>query len=364
MSEENKEINIESTSRIINAEDLLNLHNISLDDWNIEKQYLNSWEVGSKTPNGDLVSTPLYQVKLILKNKQLEKDIEFLRQDFIDFLKEKSPSVNKIEYNKKYQEPNMLQINIFDFHFGKICWDEETNNNYNIKIATERFNECIDYFISEFKHKNIEKILLPITNDFFNSDKAYPFNSTTKGTPQEESLRWQDTFRKGRKLLLENIEKLNQIAPVHVVIIPGNHDFERSFYLGDSLEGWFHNNNNVFIDNKANPRKYFTYGKVLLGLTHGNEEKINDLPMLMAQESIDWSNTTYREWHLGHWHHKKEIKYKSTEEYQGVIIRYMSSLSGTDDWHHKKGYISSRKSAEALLWDSKKGLQNQTFYNI
>jgi hypothetical protein len=41
MSEENKEINIESTSRIINAEDLLNLHNISLDDWNIEKQYLN-----------------------------------------------------------------------------------------------------------------------------------------------------------------------------------------------------------------------------------------------------------------------------------------------------------------------------------
>jgi hypothetical protein len=120
----------------------------------------------------------LYQVKLILKNKQLEKDIEFLRQDFIDFLKEKSPSVNKIEYNKKYQEPNMLQINIFDFHFGKICWDEETNNNYNIKIATERFNECIDYFISEFKHKNIEKILLPIANDFFNSDKAYPFNST------------------------------------------------------------------------------------------------------------------------------------------------------------------------------------------
>jgi hypothetical protein len=42
----------------------------------------------------------------------------------------------------------------------------------------------------------------------------------------------------------------------------------------------------------------------------------------------------------------------------------MSSLSGTDSWHHKKGYIGARKSAEAFLWDRENGLQNQTYFNI
>jgi hypothetical protein len=42
----------------------------------------------------------------------------------------------------------------------------------------------------------------------------------------------------------------------------------------------------------------------------------------------------------------------------------MSSLSGTDSWHHKKGYIGARKSAEAYLWDAETGLVNQTYYNI
>jgi hypothetical protein len=87
--------------------------------------------------------------------------------------------------------------------------------------------------------------------------------------------------------------------------------------------------------------------------------------MIMAQENpIEWAKTIYREFHLGHLHHKKETKFNTTNELQGVMVRYMSSLSGTDSWHHKKGYIGARKSAEAFLWDSEKGLQNQTYFNI
>jgi hypothetical protein len=73
-------------------------------------------------------------------------------------------------------------------------------------------------------------------------------------------------------------------------MVPGNHDYERNFYLGDSLEGWFYNNPNVTVDNSANPRKYYKYGQVLIGYTHGNEEKVTDLPLIMAHErSTDWA---------------------------------------------------------------------------
>jgi predicted phosphodiesterase len=274
--------------------------------------------------------------------------------------------LTKINYKQKVDKnPLLLELNIFDLHLGKIAWSEETNHEYNLEIASSIFNQCIEEFLDEVSNKNIERIVFPIGNDFFNSDRSFPYNSTTKGTPQEEDARWQKTFRLGRQLLVEAINKLQQIAPVDVIMIPGNHDFERNFYLGDSLEGWFYNNENVTVDNSANPRKYYKYGEVLIGYTHGNEEKVTDLPLIMANEKpTDWALSTYREFHLGHLHHKKEIKFKSTEEYQGVIIRYFNSLSGSDSWHHKKGYIGAKRSAEALLWDPTKGLKNNIYFTL
>jgi len=365
MKENEKVISSEITSRVVTVNDLLSIYDISLDNWEIERQIINTWEVGAKGPDNKIVTTPLFQVKVWLKTKQ-STIFNNLREEFINDIKKLSPKIEKISYRQNVnKEPLLLELNIFDLHLGKIAWSEETNHEYNLEIASDIFNRCIEEFIDETSNKNIERIVFPIGNDFFNSDKSYPFNSTTKGTPQEEDARWQKTFRLGRQLLVEAINKLQQIAPVDVVMVPGNHDFERNFYLGDSLEGWFYNNENVTVDNSANPRKYYKYGEVLIGYTHGNEEKVTDLPLIMANEKPnDWALSTFREFHLGHEHRKKEIKFKSTEEYQGVIIRYFNSLSATDSWHHKRGYVGAKRSAEALLWDKTKGLKNNLYFTI
>ena len=332
-----KIITSDITNRIITIDKLIQIYNIDLEIWEIEKQIINTWEVGAKDPNGNIVTTPLFQVKLWLKKKQIPFELQNIRQEFLEDVKKLSPLV-PFNFKKSNENSKLLEITVFDLHFGKVAWHEEVGENYNIEIATKRFNDCIDYFINLYVGVNIDKILLPISNDFFNSDRSHPFNSTTSGTPQEEDTRWQNTFRKGRELLIKNIQKLSTIAPVEVKVVPGNHDYERSFYLGDSLEGWFHNDQNVNIDNSPNPRKYFIYGKNLIGFTHGNNEKISDLPMIMAQENpTEWAMSYYREFHLGHLHHKKEGKFNATNELQGVMVRYMSSLSGTDSWHHKKG---------------------------
>ena len=359
-----KVITSDITDRVVTVEKLLEIYNIDLEIWEIEKQIVNTWEVGAKGPDGKITTTPLFQVKLWLKRKQVLFELQNVRQEFLEDLKKLSPQVPS-NFRKQPQEGKLLEITVFDLHFGKVAWHEEVGENYNIEIATQRFNDCIDYFIDLYKGTSLDRILLPISNDFFNSDRSHPFNSTTSGTPQEEDTRWQNTFRKGRELLITNIQKLSKIAPVEVKVVPGNHDYERSFYLGDSLEGWFHNDQNVNIDNSPNPRKYFSYGKNLIGFTHGNNEKLADLPMIMAQENpTAWAMSYYREFHLGHLHHKKEGRFNATNELQGVMVRHMSSLSGTDSWHHKKGYIGARKSAEAFLWDKEKGLLNQSYFNI
>jgi len=352
------EISSQISDRIITVDKLLDVYNISLDYWEIEKQIVNTWEVGSKTPDGNIATTPLFQIKVWLRSKAEIKELEDIRKEFIEDLKKISPKAPKTIPLHKEGNEYLLEINIFDLHLGKMAWNEETGDDYSLNIATQLFENSISEFIDNTNHLNIKRILLPIGNDFFNSDRSHPFNSTTKGTPQEEDTRWQKTFRTGRKLLVDQITRLSEIAPVDVIMIPGNHDYERNFYLGDSLEGWFYNNPNVTVDNSPSPRKYYLYNNTLIGYTHGNEEKISDLPLLMAQEVPTlWASSKYREFHLGHVHHKKEIKYKSTEEYQGVIIRFMSSLSATDSWHHKKGYIGNRRSSEAYVWDKNKGLK-------
>lgn len=361
-----KVISSEIAERIVNEQQLLDLHNISLEEWEIEKKVINTWESGSKGPDGEVIIKPLFQVKVWLKSKRELRELEQIRQDFKKELALLSPIVNKLEYPKKKSDTGLLlQINIFDLHFGKLAWEPETGHNYNIKIASQLFNDCVDDFINSVRGYNIERILLPLGNDFFNSDRSHPFNSTTAGTPQEEDTRWQNTFKLGRQLLVQNITKLSHLAPVDVVMIPGNHDFERNFYLGDSLEGWFSNNSNVKVNNGPSPRKYYKYGNNLIGFTHGNEEKVMDLPLLMAQEVPKlWSETQHREFHLGHMHHKKEMKYKSTQEYQGVIVRFMSSLTATDSWHFKKGFVNSKRTAEAYIWDKEKGLKATLNYIV
>jgi len=154
-------------------------------------------------------------------------------------------------------------------------------------------------------------------------------------------------------------------VPVDVLVIPGNHDFERSFYLGAYLEAWFNNDSQVWINNHASPRKYYKFGKVLLGLTHGGEEKEVSLPMLMATDveaKPYWSETIYHEWHLGHIHRKRNVNYaildrkRTVSEDLGVTVRYLSSLTGTEEWHHKKGFVGAIKAGEGFIWNDEAGL--------
>ncbi len=111
--------------------------------------------------------------------------------------------------------------------------------------------------------------------------------------------------------------------------------------------------------------QYYKFGNVLLGLTHGNEEKESSLPLRMATDAISkpmWSETEFHEWHIGHVHRKRNLKYtvldksRTVNEDLGVTVRYLSSLTGTEEWHHKKGFIGAIKAAEAFIWNDKFGL--------
>jgi len=332
-------------------DEMINLFDIDLDIWYPERSTINSWDVTTK--DGNVYTN--YQVKVFFKRNNVAWSYDKIKDDFIVAVKNHVVKYPKIKYKKqKNKENNLLEINIADLHIGKLSWGKETNENYDTKIACERFINTLHTTIDKAKTFNFNKILFPIGNDFFNTDNK--LNLTSNGTPQDVDIRWQKSYKIGRELLIKGIDYLSQFAPVDVVVIQGNHDFERMYYVGDTLELWYSNNPNVTVNNNPTSRKYYKYGDVLLGFTHGSSEKISDLPLIMAHESKDWSNTKFREIHIGHLHHRKEIKYLSTQEIKGVVVRYLRSLSGTDQWHYSKGFVGNIKGSEAFLWNNNSGL--------
>lgn len=340
-----KEIHLDSLSyNIKTLDDLIKFSEIDLDKWEIVKVTTNTWG-NSKNP--------CYQIKAWLKLKEAgDVDIGETCKYIVDTIKDYSPvSVIKRDVLK---DACMLEIALVDHHYGQLAWGHETGqSNYDIKIAEKLYHDAVDYIINSTSNFKFNKILYIVGNDFYNVNNS--LNTTTGGTPQDEDCRWQKSFDKGTQIHIDTINKLKQIADVDAVIVPGNHDSERTYYLGAVLKGRFFNDKNVTINNDPKERKYYKYGKNLLGLTHAYKIKYDRLFSLMPVEAKQyWSDCKYYEWHVGHVHHEeKKVLNINTEESQ-IRLRTLPTLTATDAWHAKSGYLSIRET-QSFIWHPEKG---------
>jgi hypothetical protein len=348
-------------------EQLLEYAQVDTSIWEVEKFIVNKWEGFIKTinPQGDFDTKvqPLFQVKAFLKKRKEVVNLKAMYTELKEELKQFSPIIRNIPRTPTYNTGKLLQICISDHHLGKLCWGEEVGSDYDLKIAKKTYFEAVEDLIEKAKRFNIEKILFIIGNDFLNSDNL--LNTTTKGTPQDTDSRHFKLYKESRVLLCDVINRLRLIAPVDVVVVPGNHDHQTMFYLGDALELFYAKDPEVNIFNSPKKRKYYDYGKVLLMLTHGNEEKVSQLPMIMAQEEPHlWAKTKFREVHIGHFHCKKVYSRIDVDENLGVRTRILPSLTTADYWHYSKGYVGNIRSSEAFVWDKEKGMEAQLIHNI
>jgi len=321
-----------------------------------------------RKPGGVTKTNKQYYIKVTLKRKKDYFNKVKFKEEYLEDLKSHSPEVLKFDYPKYEEDRYALEISLFDVHFDKLGWSEETGSeNTDSKLASRRYLQCVKAHLAKVKNNrhNIEKIIFPVGNDFFNSDGAYPYAATTRGTPQQSDVRWQKSFRDGKNVHYHAIDLCKQVAPVEIIVIPGNHDFQKMFYLGEVLDAYFHNDQNVTVNNSAKTRKYIRYGNSLIGYTHGNrkDEPLDRILMLMQNEAkMDWAETYFHEWHLGDIHHKKTWKIKD-EDVNGMMVKYLRSLSGRDAWHTSKGY-QAIKGGESFLWHYEFGLVDNFHYNL
>lgn len=285
------------------------------------------------------IKNPLYV-------SQLEKTYLDLRDTILDDLKAFQPKFDKI-HRETIKDAHLLVIDPADIHIGKLASSFETGEDYNNQIAVKRVIEGVEGILQKAKGFNIDQILFIGGNDILHIDT--PRRTTTSGTPQDTDGMWYDNFLIAKQLYVDVLMRLLEVADVHFVFNPSNHDYTNGFFLADVIQTYFKDCKNITFDCSIAHRKYYRYHSNLIGTTHGDGAKETDLPLLMAHESKDWSFTKHRYIYTHHIHHKM------AKDFIGVTVESLRSPSGTDSWHSRNGYTGAPKAVEGFLHSKEHG---------
>jgi len=279
--------------------------------------------------------------------KPEEKLFQDLSETLINDLKNyspKFPKLERIEDNDSY----LLVLDPADIHIGKLCSAFESGETYNNQVAVKRVLDGVRGILQKVSSFKIDKILFIGGNDILHIDS--PRRLTTSGTPQDTDGMWHTNFLIAKQLYVDVLEILLTVADVHFTFNPSNHDYTNGFFLANVIETYFKNCENITFDCSIMHRKGFKYYDNLIGTTHGDGAKQQDLPLLMAVEfSKEWSETKHRYVYTHHVHHK------TSKDYAGITIESLRSPSGTDSWHHRNGYQHAKKAVEGFLHSKENG---------
>jgi hypothetical protein len=310
--------------------ELAALHKINLDKYVIT----NYWS--KVLPSGKFTSSVF---------SKLKKAQDYTPEDFAKFLQEYKPKHSTVTFSSAGLDKKKIvdvEISLSDFHLAKKVID----GNNDIEVRKAAYMHVVQELVKNVcSVYDIGTVVFPISNDFFHTDNYQ--HATTNGTPQDTIVDYAQEYEHGFDLLVQAIDFLKANADnVEVILVQGNHDRTKSYYLAHALEVYYKNDDDVYFDRSSSLVKAVVLGSTFIGYHHGNC-KIEDLPLLFATHkdySQEFGNAVYREVHTGDKHHymAKEVK--------GVRIQQMPSLSGTDRWHSDNNFVHSIRAGLALVY--------------
>lgn len=331
----------------LKPEQVEKLNKIKLDSGSV-KQKRHIKKLGLENHEAQAINSPYYWDKSDPKYSFFVKNPNFKNEnkdsfidELVESLKDHVPNYPKIK-RKVESDGHLLVVDPADIHVGKLARAFETGEEYNAKIAVKRVLDGVKGIIQKSNGFNIDKVLFVGGNDILHIDT--PQRKTTSGTPQDTDGMWYDNFLIAKQLYVEVLEMLLTVADVHFVFNPSNHDYTNGFFLADVISTHFRKCKNITFDCSIAHRKYFSYGKNLIGTTHGDGAKQQDLGSLMSIEAKDiWAYAEHRYYYTHHVHHK------TAKDFINVTVESLRSPSGSDSWHDRNGYKGAPKAVEGFI---------------
>lgn len=257
---------------------------------------------------------------------------------------------------KTYDEDLLCVYPLGDPHIGMLSWGEETGQDWDLKIAEEKYQKVFDRLLSSSPDSDYAIILN--LGDFFHADNVEGVTSRS-GHNLDLDGRFQRMIRVGVRIMRYMIESaLDKHQHVHVMNEIGNHDDTGAMFLSIALDEMYSDCDRVTVDTDPTPYHYFRFGKVLIGSHHGHTTKIQNLPLVMAADQpVDWGETTHRYWYTGHIHHD------TTKEFSGCKVESFRTLAAKDAYATWHGYRAGQDS-KAIVIHSEHGEIERHTVNI
>lgn len=271
-------------------------------------------------------------VKTKVDEAQLEENLKSLIEDMTSEVK----GLSKHIHAPKVVEDDLLAVYpIGDPHFGMYAWAAEAGNDFDTDIAERLTLGAVDRLVASAPAA-ATAILAPL-GDVMHADDS------KNRTPQSGNQLDVDT-RHQRVMLIANrairraiYRCLEKHKKVIVRVLQGNHDPHAAFAIAMALKAHFENNERVEVDLSPAYFWYHRFGKVLIGLTHGDKAKGRDLLGVMATDKAeDWGQTKFRYFYHGHLHESGK------KEMPGLLIEWFRTLAPADAWAAGEGYRSGR----------------------
>jgi hypothetical protein len=327
------------SEEVKSLDELIDKCKIDTEKWEITKYVQNFWGNGGN---------PHWQVKAWLGKKSTE---QVFQDSFVDFLASYEP-VSQAVMSPKFVDGKtnaMLVINKQDSHLNK--YDIDGNNSILDRLSTIMYKVEVIANQAQLSN-NLEQITYIIGSDEFNSEYT---NATTKGTPQQNTHTYHNSFEFICDHEVLMITMLLQYAErVNVVYVAGNHDEFVGWHMVNWLQTYFRNTERLTFDCSPKYRKYISYGESALMFNHGDAIKPAKLAALFPiefRETWSFHNNFYI--FTGDKHHEVSQDFNGIKFYQIPAFSNAKSL-----WDDKMGHTMSKAEVTGFLVDQYSGMTN------
>jgi UDP-2,3-diacylglucosamine pyrophosphatase LpxH len=243
-----------------------------------------------------------------------------------------SPIVDKPRHTNK----ELLTVYpLGDPHFGLRVWARDCGANFDLKEARRVTMGAVDRLVQTAPASDTA-IILPL-GDVFHADDQ---RNVTPGHGHQLDVdsRYVHVLQIGietfRHVVLRALEKHKRVI---VRFVQGNHDPHAVWALSFTIAAYFANDKRVEVDLSPAKAWFYRFGSALIGSTHGDTTKPEQLSGVMAcDRAKDWGETAHRYWYCGHVHHS------SLKEYPGCTVETFRTLAAADAYAMGHGYRAGR----------------------
>ena len=346
--------------RIRTAEEACEYANVDMDVWEIERKIINFWDVTMKLKGIDGTEKPEkrtnYQIKLWFRRK-VKKRVE----EALERLVERIPAFQYSKFTPTHfgsRSGYAGEVAPIDAHLGKLAWALETQQrDYDLEIGVADYEYAVDQNLEWMAPFNPEKMHYILGQDMMHTENLE--GVTPKGrNVLDVDTRFDKLMDATIDIAITSVYKCRAVAPVEVILVPGNHDITASKWLARCLDQHFRKDKHVTVDYGPNIRKARLWGKTLVGWCHEIPPSkaaayANEMAQIFRKE---WAQAQYVEWHHGHKHKKGEVKSSPTITHGGVMMRQLTALSPIDFWHYENLFTDAVPGGESFVWHKELGV--------